>query len=161
MSQNEGIPIQRYRLVWWKQLVALPLLPLFIIPFFSDPRFFTPIGLFLCALISLIICWDISSHLYTYLELSPSGIKYHTSPFHNDLVVSWDDVEKIEHFPSLFGLIHSDYLVLKQTRAISPHYSVVNQQFVDLCDFHGWPRGNLFDYLKTYAPRLVKTNSTK
>ena len=161
MSPNEGIPIQRHRLVWWRQLVTFPFLLLFFIPFFSGLRFFTPIGFFLCAFIFLMVCWDTASHLFTYLELSPSGIKYRISPFHSDWFVAWDNVEKIEHFPSLFGLLHSDYLVLKSTHAISPHYSVENKHFIDLCDFHGWPKGNLSDDLNKYAPRLFKTNSTK
>jgi len=182
MTSNSQKQADKYRWAWWTiflnfltSLFILPILTLIIgmYGFFMYEMvnngeiigaiifvMFSPLILTFIFFGVWFLLYPFGRLLFSYLIISPEGIKYRYWPTYG-VHCNWDDIEKIGKFRSL-SLISYDALYLKQAQPIGKPIMMTlrnmvglkTQYFIPLTGIHGWPQGKFKNELQKYAPQL-------
>ena len=100
----------------------------------------------------------------SYLKVSTEGLTLHYWPGYQ-IQVKWEDIDHLGKCRFL-GIIPCDALYLKRDeakdkKAIIRGWGLAKKCIIPLCDFRGWPKGELAENIKTHVPHIFSVTDEK
>lgn len=123
--------------------------------------FITPIAILL-GFNLLQMTFGVIASFFSYIKVTPDGIEQKHSPYMH-IRCNWSDVDKLGKFFSFTDVIYlNSYEVLSFSISLKFPFRFFRpkQGFISLSGYEGWPKGQLTDDLKQYAPKLFDDQPT-